>query len=175
MAETAVTLDQNDTIAGLVITNQMRLNTDGNNLFVNGSTALDGGAGFFTNDSRLNILQGSIVTTQDLTLSNGGSVFLGDGRYDITGTATIGDESEIFGSNGSTIRLFGASSPSLVNNGDLRGHFDGGLVIDQVSTGRIDLDGSSGDGVVLADRSDLTEIPQSTLTINGDETSRRIQ
>jgi len=169
VAETAVTLDQNDSVAGLIITNQMRLNTDGNTLFVSGGTSIDGGAGFFTNDSRLNILQGSIVTTQNLVLSNGGSVFLGDGRYDITGTATIGEESEIFGTNGSTIRLFGAASPSLVNNGDLRGHFDGGLVIDQVSTGRIDLDGTSGNGVVLADRSDLTGIPHSTLTINGDE------
>jgi len=169
VAETVVTLDQNDTVSGLVITNQMRLNTDGNTLFVNGTTSLDGGAGFFTNDSRLNILGGSIVTTQDLNLSDGGSVFLADGRYDITGTATIGAESEIFGVNGSTIRLFAASGPSLVNNGDLRGHFDGGLVIDQVSTGRIDLDGTSGNGVVLADRSDLSGIPHSTLTINGDE------
>lgn len=166
--ETAVALDQNDTISGLVITNQMRLNTDGNTLFVSGATTIDGGAGFFTNDSRLNILQGSIVTTQNLALSDGGSVFLDDGRYDITGTATIGIDSKIFGDHGSTIRLFGASSPSLINNGELLGRFDGGLVIDQVSTGRIDLDGNSGNGKVLVDRSNLPGTLHSTLTINGD-------
>ncbi len=169
VAETTVSLDQNDSIAGLVITNQMRLNTEGNNLFVNGATSIDGGAGFFTNDSRLNILQGSIVTTQDLMLIDGGSVFLDEGRYDITGTATIGAESSISGQNGSTIRLFQAAGPALVNNGELLGHFDGGFVIDQVSTGRIDLDGDFGDGVVLADRTNIPGTEHSTITVNGDQ------
>lgn len=169
IAETTVSLDQNDSISGLVITNQMRLNTEGNNLFVNGATSIDGGAGFFTNDSRLVISQGSIVTTQDLALIDGGSVFLSDGRYDITGTATIGDESSISGRNGSTIRLFQAAGPSLVNNGELLGYWDGGFVIDQVSTGRIDLDGDFGDGVVLADRTNIPGTEHSTITINGDQ------
>lgn len=167
--DATVTLDQDDTISGLVITDLMRFDSNGNNLFVNGTTSIDGGAGVFGSASFINLRLGSIFTTQDLALSNGGSIFLDDGRYDVTGTLTIDADSSLAGDNGSTIRLFSASGPSFVNDGDLLGRFDGGLVIQQVSSGRIDLDGATGQGVVGADHSNIPGTEHSTLTIIGDE------
>ena len=148
-----VVLDQNDTIAGLSITDGMELETDGFNLVVQGEALISGQNQISQNvfaNSTLHVEGDGIGFDADidtLTLEDRGRLRLSnDAVVQIDLVAWVSFLSGIAGSG--TIELAGNTSPSLSVDGVIAPASDG-LVINQNGTGLIDLDGDLGNSVLF--------------------------
>ncbi len=97
-------------------------------------------------------------TSFDMTMGVGTLLTLADDGRLRTGFLT---SSGVISGRG-TIHLQGGPGASLVNNGTIQGSVNGGLTLLQEGTGRLDLDGASGNGQLLL------ASPFSQLTIQGD-------
>jgi hypothetical protein len=173
IAENAhVLLNQNDTVAGLTITDGMGLTIFGHSLTVNGNTVLSG-ANVLENilhRSRISVSNnfGSLgFRTNNLTLSGGSSGNFGGGLdlsngaiVQVDGLLFIGDNSSLTGTlGGGAVNFTGGPGIVLDNNGRntiFTGMGTQSLILNQQGTGLLDLDGSSEDGLF-----------SHTLTVNG--------
>ena len=140
-----VTLDQDDTVAGVQISNGMRLQTSGNTLTVLGDTTITG-EGLFEPRPVLDVSRGDGIDdydTDNLTLNNQGEVRLRNGAIlEVDEMFTLGDQSRVFGDG--VIRLIGAGEV-LQNDGQID-PWSGGMIFNVTGGGVLDLDGSQGDG-----------------------------
>ncbi|MEQ9459434.1 MAG: hypothetical protein RIG82_00585 [Phycisphaeraceae bacterium] len=169
-----VTLNVNDTVAGLTITDGMRLNMDTNRLVVTGTTSVSGRnvTPAQTYSSRLEIYPWSggasdALDTDNLVISDRAIVTLWPGAeievdelLDINSTAIIRGDG--------VVNLVGNGFRSLVNDGEIDPQVGGaqnGLVFNQVGSGRMDLDGDLGGGVIAARGGAGIAIDQ--MTFNG--------
>jgi hypothetical protein len=140
--DATVFMDQDDTIAGLNISDGMGLQTQGHWLVVNGDTTI--GA-----DSRLNLTDagpGGEFETDDLRLlGEGARLWLTDSYARINGQLEL-DQGQIgqLSSNSSLIELYSAGT-TIINDGTLRGG-PGTMSYLQYNGGVFDLDGKSGNG-----------------------------
>ncbi|MEM8680595.1 MAG: dockerin type I domain-containing protein [Planctomycetota bacterium] len=169
-----VTLDQHDTVAGLHLLNLADLNTGGYGLLVQGAVTVDGGATVFGNSSVLRVTHSPTAPREldadDMLLTNGGVLSLSEGSVtEIDQQLIIDEQGILIGSDSSVLQLQGNFGPALINNGTIDGYFDGGLIINQLGNGRIDLDGSNEEGILTANYSNIPGTEQSTLTVNGDQ------
>ncbi len=163
------------TLAGLEITDGMMVDSNGHAVVINGATTISGynhfdGIGY---PSRLRIDQGAALVDgelQSLTLSNEGWLEIEDGAtVEINGYANVTSGSAIHGTGILNLRSNGAVALTL--NGGLGASVDvAPLVVNQLGTGRIDLDGNVANDHTLnitGARVDGTAF--AALTINGDE------
>lgn len=159
-------LNVDATIASLVITDGMSLNTTNFNLLVNGPVTIAGANATRSQlfPSRLWVANGPSlidVTTGAISLSDG-AILQGDGGVLLAnGVITVGDTAQVSGTGG--LVLNANTSPALIVDGGLSASV-GELVIAQNGTGRIDLDGTiAGDhtllvAVVMTDGSDFSRL-----------------
>jgi len=166
-ANAQVTLNAAALVASLTLTDGMSLRTSANLLDVNGVTQISGqnvvGPTTFTSRLRVeNGVAGTDFRTGDLALSGSGQVALEeDSSVIVLDTATLAESTQLGGYG--TVYLGGASSPALINDGRIEATA-GGLTLFQTGAGRFDLDGTSGNGQLVATAHDGTG-----LEINGDQ------
>ena len=162
-----VTLNVNASVASLTLIDGMTLRTSSKSLDVNGTTQIGGqnvvGPTTFTSRLRVeNGVPGTDYTTDNLSLTTFGQLALeNDSSALVLGTATLGESTELRGEG--TVYFGGAVSPSLINDGRIEATA-GGLTLFQTGAGRFDLDGTSGNGRLIAEAHDGTG-----LVINGDQ------
>jgi hypothetical protein len=153
-ANGTVSLDHDETIAVLQITdgmildtNAFLLNVDGNTL-VSGSNTLPSGDVF---DSRMRIdaAPGWSFITEDFALSDGARVNLNGGaEIYVSGQLRLNaaaDTVQLIGDG--QVRLAGGGT-NLINDGIIKAGAGVGLFFDQTLAGEYDLDGISGNGVL---------------------------
>jgi len=155
VAENAIVqLNQNAVIAGLQLSDGMRLHMNGFWLNVTGTTVVSGlnilppdFAHAYTT-LQISDVVGTAFVTNNLTLNDCGRAHLADGaEIVVNDLLSIADGSGFTG-NG-TVTLNG-SGTTLMNNGQIRDYSDGGIEFAQSdATGRYDLDGTTGDGWLL--------------------------
>ena len=165
-----VHLDINDTVASLTITDGMRLITDGFNLVVQGEALLSG-ENFVNNvvyRSSISVNGDGVGNDADidtLTLINDSSFSMSENAVvEIDLVATVAGGCAIRGSG--TMNLRGNATPSLRIDGILDPTVEG-LVINQLGTGLIDLDGLTGNSVISIANSKIDGTDEDDLTING--------
>jgi len=146
-----VYLDQNDSVAGLQITDGMGLYLDGFQLFVNGNTTISG-ENFddpVNYASRLIVAAGAAATefqTNNLTLSNGGHFDVEAGAIArILGELSTQDGCGIYAEG---IIHFHLNGVRAFNNNSIIQVMGPSLTLNQFGTAQIDLDGTSGAGWV---------------------------
>ncbi len=165
-----VDLDQNDTVAGLDVSDGMTLDTTGSSLLINGDTVVSGSntVGPTTFRSTLRIHRGVGVDdldTDNLDVTNGAQIRLYQGGIlDVDSVLTVDTDSRIYGEG--VIRLNKGGSAAMRLDGTLDVEGDQGVTIDQLGSARVDLDGLAGNGRVLVETLGTTNLPW--LTINGD-------
>lgn len=165
-----VTLDQNDTVAGLTITDGMTLRTDGHRLIVQGETSLSGRnstEGNFTHPSSIVVDRGMSINdfdTDDLTVANQASVRLRDGGIlEVDQRFTIDDVSSMHGDG--VVRFTGGGE--VFQNDNLVQAGVGGTVFNVTGGGSLDLDGAIGDGRYNVTGAMIDGSDFASLTING--------
>jgi len=165
-----VSLDQTDTIASLSITDGMVLLTDGFTLLVNGDTVISGRnqIDIVIYPSRLRVSasgNSDDFDTNNLLVQNEAGIDMDGGILEVDNVLTVEAGSSI---NGSGVIDFGGTETRIYwNDGNLQAGVDG-LVLNQNSTGRIDLDGNSGNGTVHVATSKIDDSAHATLDVNGD-------
>jgi hypothetical protein len=170
-----VTINNNTTIAGLSLTDGMTLDTNLSRLTVAGPTTISGSNldGIVRYDSRLRVGQSAQVEDarlQALTVSNGGRVAIDDGgTLLVEGLFTLEDSAKLSGHG--IVNISDGGGVAMVVDGFLQPSADaGGLVINQLGSGRVDLDGTLVDDRIIgvtASQSDGSAF--ASLTINGDQ------
>lgn len=175
IAENAfVTLNVDATISSLAITDGMVLNTNGHTLLVNGDVTVSGE----NSDPNNNIVYPSRIQVKksgnsddldvnNLTITNGAGIDVEDGGViEVDNVFTIGAGSNLYG-NG-VVDFEGSETRVFINDGIVQAA-PGALVFNQNGSGRIDLDGNLGNGILsVSTYSNITQ-EYSTLTINGDQ------
>lgn len=162
-----VTLNVDAAPGSLTLIDGMTLRTSSSFLDVDGLTQIAGqnvvGPSTFT--SRLRVENGNAGTdfrTGDLALSGSGQVALeDDSSVIILDTATLAASTQLFGYG--SVYFGGTSNPTLTNDGRIEATA-GGLTLFQTASGRFDLDGTLGNGQLVAEAHDGTG-----LEINGDQ------
>lgn len=150
-----VWLDQDDSVAGLSISDGMKFRTDGFNFYVNGDTLVaernivntTSGAVPFPSTLRvIHVGLGADFFTHNLSVVTGAVVALGNaGHIQVSDTFTIGaGESQLTGDG--TIELTG-SGTTFVNEGNIIPE-GGVLLLTQTANGVFDLDGTTGNGIL---------------------------
>ncbi len=151
-----VLLDQDDSVAGLNITNSRGLDTNGHRLSVGGDTLVSGSG------SLLAIERGvgsDDFDTGNLTIQDVGMVRLDfGGILDVSNLLTVQSDA-VLAANG-RVRLFKNGGRALQLDGDF--WTGSNMIVDQLGSGLLDLDGIGGD-------SQLTVASSGTMTINGTE------
>ena len=171
IAENAwVSLDQNETIADLTITDGMVLQTLEFSMNVTGNTSVSGlneSPDFIIHPSRLRVNQGPALEdfrTTGLTVTDEASVEIQDGAWlRANGRFIVADGSAIRGYGVIDLHKDGPFLSALSLNGHLQ-VTSGGMEIYQHGTSRVDLDGASNAGSVSI--GSLAEAPD-VLTIFG--------
>lgn len=151
-----VFLNQNATIAGLHITNDMALQTEGRTMVVNGDTTLNDSA-------RLNIenaVAGVDYVTDDLVIGADSNVWLLDSTVRINDHLLVNGELRGLFNDLANVQLWDAGT-TLTNNG-LISAGTGSITYVQVNDGEFDLDGQTGDGELL-----ISGVDVATLTFTG--------
>ncbi|WP_428388605.1 hypothetical protein [Mucisphaera sp.] len=167
-----VQLDVNTTVTNLTVEDGMDLVTLGSRLVVLQQTVLTGSNsnGITLFPSRIGITPtGSGLAGLDtdfLLITDEGSVILQNGGLlEVDVQLEIDADSSLRGVG--TVDLNGGgATPSLINDGRIDPG-TGGMVINQQGTGRIDLDGVTGGGVVNASAAGIDGTNIDNLTING--------
>ena len=167
-----VTLNMNASAANLVMTDGMEILTNGNRLTVGGSTSVAG-----RNETPANVVYYSRLRVQpgggaygfrttNLTISDRARLWIDGGTARIDNLLDLQADSWIDGDG--VINLYGNGAVAFRNNGRI-GPNPGGLTINQLGTGRIDLDGTIADnGLINITTGTLDGSPFASLTINGD-------
>ena len=166
-----VSLDASQVIAGLQLTNGMNLNTGTGYLQVFGQTLVSDDIGGTSGRSALLVSgAGGGATdfrTFDLNVENGGFVNLFTGaqlRTDNVMTVDAASTLAVAGGGG-IIDLYGNSSVAFSLSGNLEAISGPGMVINQMGTGLVDLDGNgNGNGTIILDGGFFG---QSNLAIHG--------
>lgn len=163
-----VRLDDDETAAGLVIMNGMKLRTDGFGLAINGNTSVSGQNIVITQlgpvpfPSTLRVIHsGNAVDleTNGLSVSDEAVLELGGGGIiRAHNLVSIGAGSFVDG-NG-TLQLDGGGT-TFANNGVIEPG-PGGITLAQLAAGTFDLDGGSGNGQMV-----LNQAGETNLTIQG--------
>lgn len=171
-----ITLDINDTITNLTITDGVALSTAGQWLIVSDTTTISGRNELPNNvvwPSRISLTHANglpALDTNYLILQDRGGVDMGVPSnptgpiLEVDVLADIQDTSFIYGHG--EIRLKGNNARSLVNDGSIQAGTQG-LIINQLGTGLIDLDGDSGNGRLNAGTAKSDGTAFSNVTING--------
>jgi hypothetical protein len=162
VAENAqVFLNQDDTVAGVSITDGMTFLTFGNSLTVNGNTTVSGlnQDAMSTFRSRLHVNDGGNAydyRTVGLTVSDG-AIITGDGALQVGGQLLL-EESEDGGGlwMSGTVNFTGNSGTVLDNNSSIDPVGGNTITLNQLGSGLIDLDGSGEQGRL-----------RSSITVNG--------
>ncbi|QDT76258.1 hypothetical protein I41_55080 [Lacipirellula limnantheis] len=168
-ANEIVALNANAAVDSVTLTDGMTLRTSTGSLNVAGATQISGqnivGPSTFVTRLRIeNGVGGTDFTTGNLSLSNFGRATLENGASMlVSGVATIGADASLSG-NG-VVYLSKNSAVALDNDGRLEAAA-GGLTIFQTANGRIDLDGTNGNGLVV-----VSAGGGAGLTLNGDQLS----
>jgi hypothetical protein len=172
-ANATVTLNLNTTIAQLALTDGMTLNTNGFNMTVGTSTSVSGfnstGTGDFATTLRVVNGVGSFnFHTDNLFVSNGAHVDLvGGGQLQVDGSFSLDGTSQLAGngvvnftgSDASVFTVDGTIVPGLL-----------GMTLNQLGTGRIDLDGGiAGDRTIAVTTANVNGTAFSSFTVNGDQ------
>jgi hypothetical protein len=172
IAENAfVTLNIDDTIAAMTISDGMVLNTDGHALLVNGDVLVTGENqdGNVVWSSRIQVKSSGNsydLDVNNLTVNDGAGLELWDGGIlAVDNVLQVAAGSNIYGDG--VINLGGNEPRVFINDGVLQ-VAPGSLTLNQNGAGRIDLDGNSGDGHVSVSTYSNITMEHSTLTINGD-------
>ncbi|WP_428389351.1 hypothetical protein [Mucisphaera sp.] len=171
-----VTLDVDDTVASLTITDGIALNTDGHRLLVSGTTTVSGENGPINNTvwpSRIQVrpVAGGLpgLDTDVLVIEDEASVSIGNPIGDELGLLEVDVLLDVKSTSGvggkGLIRLRGNGSRSLINDGAITARPEG-LTITQLGTGLIDLDGVSGQGEIFANVSNGSG-EAGKVTVNG--------
>jgi len=166
-ANETVTLNANASVDSLTLTDGMTLRTSTSSLNVAGATQISGQniVGPSTFAARLRIengVGGTDFTTENLSVSNFGRATLeSNSSMLVEGVATIGEDA-VFSGHGAAY-FSKNSGTALDNNGRLEATA-GGLTLFQTANGRIDLDGASGNGLVVVNSGG-----GNGLEINGDQ------
>lgn len=167
-----VMLNVNANAANLVMNDGMEIYTNGQMLTVGGSTSLAG-----RNVTPASVIYYTRLRVQDsanpydfrtthLTLSDYARLWLQGGTARVDGLLDVQENSWIDG-NG-VINLYGNAAVAFRNNGRIAPG-PGWLIINQVGTGRVDLDGTVADnGLINITTGTLDGSPFASLTINGD-------
>ena len=153
-----VFLNQNATIAGLHITNDMALQTEGRTMIVTGDTTLN-------DNARLNIenaIDGVDYATDDMVISADSNVWLTDSTVRINDHLLVNGEIRGIFNDVTTVQLWDAGT-TLTNNG-LIGAGTGSITYVQINDGEFDLDGQTGDGELLISGVDVATL---TFTAGG--------
>ncbi len=165
-----VHLDINAVVGTLSVIDGMRIMTHNGQLSVLGHTALSGynTVGQFGYPSRLSIEDGPSAIDailSSVTLSDGAWLQLMGGSALANGVVTVEAGSAI---NGTGTLSLGSNAPvALVLDGGL-GPGSEGMVINQLGTGRIDLDGTvGGDSTINITNGAIDGSEYANLTING--------
>ncbi|MEX2170265.1 MAG: hypothetical protein WD851_13210 [Pirellulales bacterium] len=164
-----VNVDQNVVVAGLEITDGMQLNTNGHRVFVLGDVTVSGMNSVGNDDYPSTILiEGGSDPDFDvdqLNLTDFGIVRLTDQAIlDVDERLTVCDNCQLRGSG--VINLNGNAARALVVDGYLDPSSDG-MVINQLGTALIDLDGDLGDSTIALNSTTLDGSATDNLTING--------
>jgi hypothetical protein len=166
-ANDTVTLSANASVDSLTINDGMTLRTSAGSLGVAGATQVSGQnvVGMTTYSSRLRIENGALgtdFTTGSLSVSNFGRATLeNSSSMLVQGAATIGADAELSG-NGSA--YFSKNGGAALDNNGLLEAKTGGLTLFQTGTGRLDLDGATGNGRVVVSSGN-----GAGLTVQGDQ------
>lgn len=166
-----VTLNQDAFISELTVTDGMKLDTDGQEIVVQGTTSISGvnhAPGNVTHYSTIVVHPNNLLAAFDtdvLQLSDHGRLKLENGAIvEIDQTATLGDQTWL--ERNGEIRLKGNGGVALTNNGTIdAGNI--GLHIKQLGTAKVDLDGVTGNGRVRASILGSDEGPGSRFSITG--------
>ncbi|HMN95367.1 MAG TPA: hypothetical protein PKC43_04050 [Phycisphaerales bacterium] len=167
---TSVTLDINTVIGTLAVTDGMRIITSGGQLAVLGTTTLSGYnvVGQFGHPSRLTIADGPAeidAVLSSVALSDGAWLQLQGGALLAGGAMTVGPECAINGAG--TLSLTANAPVALLLDGFLSPGA-AGIVINQIGTGRVDLDGAvAGESSINVTASSYEGPQYAHLTING--------
>lgn len=166
-------LNVNATVAAATITDGMRLNTGVFQLTVTGDTLVTGRNDLPNNvvaPSGLAVLQGPAATDcslNNLTVSDGASVSIYDGATLRVSGLLLLDDASLNG--GGIVNLTGNGVTSLRMDGGLGAAVEG-LTINQLGSGKIDLDGTTaGDNVLNLTLARIDGTAFAHLTINGTE------
>ena len=164
-----VILDQHDVVSGLQIENGMRLDTNTRTMTVNGDTTLSGfntdGSNYY---SGVNIHRGAGVYdlySETMTITGGARAYLVNGGILNVSNGLDIDDGMIRGEGRIDLTKTGGTAMTL--DGTLDAEGTGGILIRQLGSGRIDLDGATGDGIVDIRSSFSNSVP--FLTILGDQ------
>jgi len=172
-ANATVTVNLNTTIAQLALSDGMTLNTNGFNMTVGTSTSVSGanstGTGNFATTLRVVNGVGSFnFHTDNLFVSNGAHVDLvGGGQLQVDGSFSLDGTSQLAGngvvnltgSDASVFQVDGTIAPGLL-----------GMTLNQLGTGRIDLDGGiAGDRTIAVTTANVNGTAFASFTVNGDQ------
>jgi hypothetical protein len=164
-----VTLNQAGSVLGLVVTDGMTLRTDDHVLTVNGDVAIAGsnsvvgpGGVVIGYASRVLVepVKGTSLVAQDISLTDGARLdYVGQGFARFSGTMTVDGASRVTGRG--YVDFMGGGT-TLNNNGTLVGGTWPGVYVRQLGGGLLDLDGTTGNGVL-----DLAATPGGTVRVHG--------
>lgn len=166
-ANETVTLNANASVDSVTLTDGMTLRTSTGSLNITGATQISGQniVGPSTFASRLRIengVGGTDFTTENLSISNFGRATLENGSSMLVeGVATIGENALLSGNGVAYFSKVGGTA--LDNSGRLEATA-GGLTLFQTASGRFDLDGTSGSGLIVVNSGG-----GNGLEINGDQ------
>jgi hypothetical protein len=173
IAENAfVSLDINDTVAGVTITDGIALRTDGNTLLVNGDTVVSG-----QNQVDIVVWSSRLIVdfsgnsddydTNNLTLTDDGEVDLRDGGIlEVDNVFSVSSTSALRGDG--VVDFEGSETRVFELDGFLQAGVDG-MTLNQNGTGRLDLDGLVGNGSLHIATSKIDNSAHAWLTVNGDQ------
>ena len=171
-----VQLNVNATVASLSVTDGMRVETNTSKLTVTGTTLLSG-----SNTTQANVVFDSLVRVEQgpsavdfqtgtLTIANGASLWIDDGgTAQVAGLLDLQDTASIYGDG--VLNLTSNAAVAMRVDGTLQAATTiNGLTINQLGTGRVDLDGSVAEGqnrIVNVTGAMNDESAFANLTING--------
>ncbi len=167
-----VSLNVSPEIVGLTITDGMALFTLSHSLNVNGNTVVSGSntlpnGTVQRSEIRVGATDGVSFRTDRLTIADGGRLNFANnagGLATIDDWASVGADSFIAG-NG--VLSFAGSGSTLSNSGTISPGSGSGLHLQQLGTGRYDLDGAAGDGRISLSSYNNATNTGSTLRIDG--------
>ena len=167
-----VSLNVNTTVASIALTDGMTLDTQGFSLYSGTSTSISGfnstGTGNFATTLRIGQGVGTYsFRTDTLTTSLGARIDMtSGGELRVDNTFNLQDTTTLGGFG--VLNLMGNGTTAFTVNGDIAAGI-GGLTINQLGTGRIDLDGLTADDKVISITQSNAGGQAASLTINGDQ------
>lgn len=164
-SNSTLTLDMSDTVAGLQVTDGMTLDLGGSQLVVNGATLVSGfnapGKSYYPSTIRVEPgLAAAEFHAQNVSLDNSGLLLVTDGAVArIDGEATVATDGRMGGHGAFN---FTSDGVRALNNNGRMSVSNGSLTLNQQGDARLDLDGTSGNGWIMANW-----LAEYAFTVNG--------